>query len=263
MPSCEEALVICELCGQEFKRITRSHLSRRHGVAAEDYFRGRDRERFEKVAVPYSQGLSAQEVADATGLTRTTVMRVLRRRNAMRTPSAAQALAWQKHKTSREATRVSALHSAEARRKRLDSISNSVAFRDGCRKRQLRLWQERGYRQQMLHRIGRKTPNAAEVSLGHLLDRNGLPYTFVGDRSFLVGELNPDFVHANGERKLIELFGEYWHDPNREDLPALKTERGRCEYYQEHGYLPLIVWYRDLLHDPGGVLARIKEFDQL
>ena len=46
------------------------------------------------------------------------------------------------------------------------------------------------------------------------INRNNLPYKYVGDGSFIIGYKNPDFINTNGEKKLIEVGNEYHHQDN-------------------------------------------------
>ena len=254
--------MICELCGKQFKRVTRSHLEYCHGVKAEDYFSAQDMERFERVYSIYAEGKSTREVAAATGLSLATVKRVLKRKVASRALSEAHSLGWEKHRALREATTLAALHSEATRQKISKANRGNPRFTEACRERQKRLWHAPEYRKNMLKKIGRKTPNLAEQYLLYLIKRNGFRYRFVGDRSFLIDELNPDFLHTGGDKKVIELFGEYWHDPARTGLPELKTEMGRRTYYRERGYRLLVIWYGELSDNPQGVVDKVGRFDR-
>lgn len=55
-----------------------------------------------------------------------------------------------------------------------------------------------------------------------------LPFRYVGDGSRWIGSYNPDFVEENGRKLVVEIFGEYWHNPLRYlGLRWDQTEIGR------------------------------------
>lgn len=69
-----------------------------------------------------------------------------------------------------------------------------------------------------------------------------------GEVMILGGKI-PDFVNVNGQKKVIELFGDYWHSDkfiknNGKDNVA--TENGRIDYFKKLGYKTLIVWENEL-----------------
>ena len=97
-------------------------------------------------------------------------------------------------------------------------------------------------------------PNKPETVLINLLNIL-LPneYKYVGDFKFWIEFLNPDFININGQKKIIELFGDYWHrDTQKEDKKRIKT-------YQKYGYNTLVIWEREL-KDIDKVKNRIMEF---
>jgi hypothetical protein len=82
-------------------------------------------------------------------------------------------------------------------------------------------------------------PNKPETIILNLLNQmypNDWKYT--GDFSFTINGKNPDFTNINGQKKLIELFGDYWHrGQNPED---------RKKIFREFGYDTLVIWEREL-----------------
>jgi len=61
----------------------------------------------------------------------------------------------------------------------------------------------------------------------------------------------PDIVNINGEKKLVELYGTYWH---RNDNP-----QDRIQLFKKAGYDTLIIWEHNL-EDIQGVRDRVEEF---
>lgn len=95
-------------------------------------------------------------------------------------------------------------------------------------------------------------PNKPETFLLNLL--NELypgEWKFTGDFSFTINGKNPDFTNCNGQKKLIELFGDYWHQGEKpEDRKAI---------FREFGYETLVIWEHEL-KDMNYVLFQLEEF---
>jgi len=71
-------------------------------------------------------------------------------------------------------------------------------------------------------------PTKLEKIFMKLCRKNNLPFRYVGDGSFWIGNANPDFVDSNGKKICVEIFGEYWHDKLlNEKVPYFRTEEGR------------------------------------
>lgn len=95
-------------------------------------------------------------------------------------------------------------------------------------------------------------PNKQEKKLGSIL-QNLLPneYKYVGDFSFILGGKCPDFMNINGKKKLIELYGSYWH---RDDNP-----QDRINFFKQFGFDTLIVWEGEL-RDKNSLNVKLKKF---
>ena len=106
-------------------------------------------------------------------------------------------------------------------------------------------------------------PNKAELQLDSIL-QSMYPreYKFVGDGSFLIDGLNPDFININGQKTIIELFGERFHlpAPNR-SIPFRRTAQGRKEVFAHFGYKTLILWWKELQNE-SQVIIKIRQFHE-
>jgi G:T-mismatch repair DNA endonuclease (very short patch repair protein) len=88
-------------------------------------------------------------------------------------------------------------------------------------------------------KANKKKPNRKELELGSLLQKWLFKeYKYVGDGQFILGGLCPDFLNVNGQKKVIEMFGDYWH--REEDVQK------RIGRFKEYGYNCLVVWEREL-----------------
>lgn len=121
-------------------------------------------------------------------------------------------------------------------------------------------WEDKNNRNKWLIAsfLGRKViPNNPEKILIILLNEiTSNDYQFVGDGRIWITNFNPDFINTNGQKKIIELYGDYWH--NRPE--AKKRNKLRIRTYKKYGYSTLIVWQHEL-KDLENVASRIMEFD--
>jgi len=97
-----------------------------------------------------------------------------------------------------------------------------------------------------------KRPTKPEQILMDLIQQNQLPYKYVGNGEVLFGGKNPDFIQVNGKKKLIEIFGSYWH---KNDNP-----KERIDFFKKYGFSTLIIWDKEL-ENSQNVVNKIKVFD--
>lgn len=111
------------------------------------------------------------------------------------------------------------------------------------------LWQNPEYREHMVkvHKEAYKKdpdllrrvltcqkPNKIEQELIDIFTDYDLPYKYVGNGDFILGGKCPDFLNVNGEKKLIEFYGDYWH---QDDDP-----QERIDFFKEYGFNTLVIW---------------------
>lgn len=104
-----------------------------------------------------------------------------------------------------------------------------------------------------------KSPNKPERKLIKIINDNQLPYKFCGNGEFIIGYKNPDFVNVNGEKKIIEVFGTYWHSDKNKHLQWHGTEEGCKSYYCKYGFKTLVIWENEL-DEPEMVVNKIKQW---
>ncbi|MFA5150917.1 MAG: hypothetical protein WC433_08505 [Candidatus Omnitrophota bacterium] len=110
------------------------------------------------------------------------------------------------------------------------------------------LWKDLKHKERMLKlmRVGKKiTPNKPEKELNILL---GKDYKYVGDGEVWFNNFNPDFINCNGQKKIVELYGCYWHKCKICGFGNGKQPKdvGRLKEYKKLGYSTLIVWEHEL-----------------
>lgn len=79
--------------------------------------------------------------------------------------------------------------------------------------------------------------------LNHLFPNE---YKYVGDGKFWVVGKNPDFININGQKKIIEMFGSYWHGEERTKRTKRHEEQIRIRHFAKYGFKTLIVWQHEL-----------------
>mgnify|MGYP001440867818 CR=1 FL=1 len=97
-------------------------------------------------------------------------------------------------------------------------------------------------------------PNKPESGLFGIVD-NLYPvnYKYTGGGDVVIGGKIPDFININGQKKIIELFGDYWH---RGEDP-----QDRIDIFKPYGYDTLVVWEHEL-KDVETLKLRIIEFHE-
>jgi len=101
-------------------------------------------------------------------------------------------------------------------------------------------------------------PNKPEQRLIDIVQKYNLPFKYTGDGSFLIHGYSPDFVNCNGEKVVIEVFGDYWHGERARTWK--ETELGRIMAFNSFGFRCIILWERELntLTDDA-IVGKIKD----
>jgi G:T-mismatch repair DNA endonuclease (very short patch repair protein) len=92
-------------------------------------------------------------------------------------------------------------------------------------------------------------PNKKEIKLNTILQSlfpNEYSINVKGEVMILGGKV-PDFVNINGQKKVIELFGDYWHsDEFIQRTGHSVSEEDRMDYFKQFGWDTLIIWEHEL-----------------
>ena len=103
-----------------------------------------------------------------------------------------------------------------------------------------------------------KRPNKPEKYLDDIIQSN-FPneFQYTGDGKVIINNLCPDFTNCNGQKKVIEVFGDYWHSGNRQHMTLEEREKRFAEF----GYKMLIIWENELKTlSEQEIIDRIKIF---
>lgn len=111
-------------------------------------------------------------------------------------------------------------------------------------------WEDSNYRENQLKAIFKGSnikPNKPEKILNKLLNHL-FPneYRYVGNGQVLIGGKCPDFININEQKKIIELFGDYWHSKKVTGLKKKEHRKQRQEHFAKYGYKTLVVWEHEL-----------------
>ena len=114
----------------------------------------------------------------------------------------------------------------------------------------LRCWKDPNYRENQLKAIFKGSdirPTKPERKLRKLLNKL-FPneYKYVGNGSILIGFKNPDFINVNGQKKIIELFGDFWHSKKVTGLKKKEHRKQRQAHFAKYGYKTLVIWEHEL-----------------
>ena len=102
-------------------------------------------------------------------------------------------------------------------------------------------------------------PNKPETIIINLLKENNLPYKYVGDYKFWIEHKNPDFINTNGQKKLIEHNGIYWHGVSTGKNTKQQEEARMNKIYSKYGFKCLHIW-EDEMKDLEKVKNKLIEF---
>jgi len=106
-------------------------------------------------------------------------------------------------------------------------------------------------------------PNKPEKFLDKLFQQlfpNQIKYTGDGkDEDSIVAGKCPDFIFIDGQKKIIEFFGDYWHGEGRTGIPNEQHEQQRIDCFAKYGYQTLVIWEHEL-EDIDAITNRFTEF---
>ena len=101
-----------------------------------------------------------------------------------------------------------------------------------------KLWRDSEYAKMMWESFNR-LPNKPEMFLRNLLNQlYPGEWKYVGNGKMFLDGKCPDFVNVNGQKKLIELFGDYWHKG--------ENPQDRINIFKPFGWNTLVIWEHEL-----------------
>jgi len=126
-----------------------------------------------------------------------------------------------------------------------------------------KLWLDPVFVQQYQERCNR-APNKFEEGVQSIIHDLCIPYKYTGNGQFVIGGKNPDFVNTNGQKKIIEALGCYWHGcpEHFPDEVKQKESEDRIQLFKSFGYSTLGIWEHEL-KDIKSLKCKILKFDHM
>jgi very-short-patch-repair endonuclease len=106
-----------------------------------------------------------------------------------------------------------------------------------------------------MRRACTKKPTKPEKVLLEIINKHNLPYEYVGNGKFWIEKINPDFVNCNGQKVILEVFGDYWHNLDNVILRDKEKEKILSKY----GWQRIIFWEHEVKELPESVLLERLE----
>jgi G:T-mismatch repair DNA endonuclease (very short patch repair protein) len=105
-------------------------------------------------------------------------------------------------------------------------------------------------------------PNKQERKLNKILSEilPGIYIINVRADVMVLGGRIPDFVNVNGQKKLIEFNGDYWHGFEQTGRTKEEEEKQRIDHFAKYRYQTLIIWESEL-SDREDLKNKIIEFN--
>ncbi len=155
-------------------------------------------------------------------------------------------IAWNKGRKATEKEKIRMSRSAKKSWKDPNSLHRTKETKEKKSLAMKKIWERIEYQKKI--RVVRHTkPNKKEQLLNRLLqDLFPNEWKFVGDFQFFLGGKNPDFMNVNGQKKLIEIFGDYWHSEKMTGETKTKHKNNRIKYFKQYGFDCLVIWEHEL-----------------
>lgn len=110
-----------------------------------------------------------------------------------------------------------------------------------------KLWLNPDFAKRMIE-VWHRKPNKLERELNEFLREIVSKEYQINVRAEVrtFGRRCPDFININGQKKIIELFGDYWHGEKRTGISNKQHEQERIDYFAQYDYQTLVIWEHEL-----------------
>ena len=94
-------------------------------------------------------------------------------------------------------------------------------------------------------------PNKQEKRVMELLQKYNKDFKYVGNGSFWIEDMNPDFINTNGKKQVIEFNGCWWHGclscfPSGGAGGIQDNTQDRIERFKQYGFECIPIWEHEL-----------------
>ena len=103
--------------------------------------------------------------------------------------------------------------------------------------------------------LRRRIPTSLEEKFQGIVDKNNLPYKYVGDGKFFIERYNPDFINTNHAKIAIEVYARYYKLRNNKSIDEWKKDRQ--EVFNKYGWE--IIYFNETEVNEKNVLKKINE----
>lgn len=128
-------------------------------------------------------------------------------------------------------------------------LSSTIVTQEKKRQIMKQHCDEPGYLKKIL---SKRAASNEEIAFMKFLAEQHFSYQFVGDGTLVLGGKNPDFLSLDGKKRLIELWGDVYHQRH---MP-----QSRIDHFNQFGYKTLIIWASEM-SDPEQVAEKIRKFE--
>jgi hypothetical protein len=123
---------------------------------------------------------------------------------------------------------------SEEHRKKIKETMNTKEYKEKATIITSEIWKRKEFRIKQT-KANNTHPNKLEKRLIDLLQQlYPNEWKFVGNWEVVIARKNPDFINVNGQKKIIDLFGNYWH--------TKEEENKRKEIFASFGYKTCVIW---------------------
>jgi len=98
-----------------------------------------------------------------------------------------------------------------------------------------------------------KKPNKLEKSFLKFLNTiQPGEWKYTGNGGIVINRKIPDFINVNGQKKIIEVFGNYWHKG--------QDPKDRIKVFKPFGYQTLVIWEKEFKGNLKMVAKKVQRF---
>lgn len=103
--------------------------------------------------------------------------------------------------------------------------------------------------------LRRRPMSSLEIKFQGIIDKNELPYKYVGNGDFFIERKNPDFININGEKKAIEVYARR-HKEKLREISIEEWKKQRQELFAKYGWE--IIFFNEVELTESNVLNILK-----
>ncbi|MBI2196193.1 hypothetical protein HYU45_01130 [Candidatus Daviesbacteria bacterium] len=103
--------------------------------------------------------------------------------------------------------------------------------------------------------LRRRPVSSLEAKFQEIINKNNLPYKYVGNGKFFIERKNPDFININGEKKAVEVYARK-HKEKLRNLSIEEWKKERQVIFAKYGWE--IIFFDEVQLTENNVLVTLK-----